>query len=158
MQSWYYDYDGLMFYTYKNYSKPHRTVRTSDGLGFFFDDQWSPTKRLTLNLGLRYDHMTAKFGPGQMLEQPASPAAWKEDLVVTRDRLGSGNLFDFKNCVAAHRSQLRADEGPEDRFPGQLRPVLYAHRRRELRRRRPRPGSAAIRSRSSTPFPGTVST
>jgi hypothetical protein len=97
MQSSYYDYDGLMFYTYKDYAKPHRTVRTSDGLGFFFDDQWSPAKRLTLNLGLRYDRMTAKFGKGQMLEQPASPAAWKEDLVVTRDRLGSGNLFNFNN-------------------------------------------------------------
>jgi hypothetical protein len=97
MQSWYYDYDGLMFYTYKDYSKPHRTVRTSDGLGFFFDDQWSPVKRLTLNIGLRYDHMTAKFGKGQMLEQPASPTAWKDALTVTRDRLGSSNLFDFKN-------------------------------------------------------------
>lgn len=97
MQSWYYDYDGLMFYVDKSYSRPHRTVRTSDGLGFFFDDQWTPTKRLTLNLGLRYDHMTAKFGQGQMLEQPASPQAWKEALTVTRDRLGSGNLFNFKN-------------------------------------------------------------
>ena len=97
MQSWYYDYDGLMFYVPKGYSKPHRSIRTSDGLGFFFDDQWSPFKRLTLNLGLRYDHMTAKFGPGQMLEQPLTPEAWKEDLTVTRDRQGSGNLFNFKN-------------------------------------------------------------
>lgn len=92
------DTNGLMFYTYTDYEKPHRTVRTSDGLGFFFDDQWSPTKRLTLNLGLRYDHMTAKFGKGgQMLEQPATPQAWSEELKVIRDREGSDNLFDFKN-------------------------------------------------------------
>ncbi len=98
MQSWYGDYDGLMFYVPKGYSKPHRTIRTSDGLGFFFDDQWSPTHRLTLNLGLRYDHMTAKFGQGgQMMEAPTSPDAWKEDLTVFRDRKGSDNLFNFKN-------------------------------------------------------------
>jgi hypothetical protein len=98
MQSWYGDYNGLMFYVPKGYSKPHRTVRTSDGLGFFFDDQWSPFKRLTFNLGLRYDHMTAKFGKGgQMLEPPASPEAWKEELKVIRDRQGSDNLFNFKN-------------------------------------------------------------
>ena len=98
MQSWYGDYNGLMFYVPKGYSKPHRTVRTSDGLGFFFDDQWTPFKRLTFNLGLRYDHMTAKFGKGgQMLEAPTSPEAWKEELKVIRDRAGSGNLFNFKN-------------------------------------------------------------
>ena len=98
LQSWYGDYDGLKFWVDNNYEKPHRTIRTSDGLGFFFDDQWSPTRRLTLNLGLRFDKMTARFGDGgQMLQQPASPAAWKEDLTPIRDRTGSDNLFDFKN-------------------------------------------------------------
>jgi hypothetical protein len=98
MLDWYGDYDGLMFYTYKDYSKPHRTIRTSDGLGFFFDDQWSPTKRLTLNLGLRFDNMTAKFGKGgQMLAQPATVEDWAEDLEVLRDRQGSNNLFNFTN-------------------------------------------------------------
>ncbi len=98
MQSWYGDYDGLMFYVPVSYSKPHRTVRTSDGLGFFFDDQWSPLKRLTLNIGLRYDHMTAKFGKGgKMFEQPSSPEAWNEDLQFVRERQDSDNLFDFKN-------------------------------------------------------------
>jgi len=98
LQSWYGDYDGLKFWVDNGYSKPHRTVRTSDGLGFFFDDQWSPTQRLTLNLGLRFDYMTAKFGDGgQMLEQPTSPQAWKEELSVIRDRSGSDNIFDFKN-------------------------------------------------------------
>jgi len=98
IQSWYGDYDGLKFWVDNSYEKPHRTVRTSDGLGFFFDDQWSPTKRLTLNLGLRFDYMTAKFGAGgQMLEQPTGPQAWKEELTTIRDRTGSDNLFDFKN-------------------------------------------------------------
>ena len=97
MQDWYGD-TGVMFYVNRDYSKPRRTIRQADGLGFFFDDQWSPFKRLTVNLGLRYDHMTAKFGDGgQMLEQPATPAAWSDDLTPIRDRLGSDNLFDFNN-------------------------------------------------------------
>ena len=98
LQNYYGDTAGLLFYVDKGYSKALRTIRTSDGLGFFFDDQWTPFKRLTFNLGVRFDHMTAKFGKGgQMLEPPATPEAWKQDLKVIRDRQGSGNLFDFKN-------------------------------------------------------------
>ena len=55
------------------YSNPRKTVRTSDSTGFFFDDQWAPSKRLTFNLGARYDIMTAKFGKGQILAQPTTP-------------------------------------------------------------------------------------
>jgi hypothetical protein len=90
--------DNLIMYASRSYSKPARTVRVTNSTGFFFDDQWTIGKRLTFNLGLRYDMMTAKFGKGgQMMQQPATPAAWADDLVPIRDRAGSGNLFDFKN-------------------------------------------------------------
>jgi outer membrane receptor protein involved in Fe transport len=89
--------NGLIMYNNRNYSKPARTVRMSDSLGFFFDDQWSVGNKLTLNLGLRYDQMAAKFGVGQMLEQPKTTADWAKELTVIRDRTGSDNLFDFKN-------------------------------------------------------------
>lgn len=97
MKDWYGD-NGLIMYVSRSYSKPARTVRMADSTGFFFDDQWSVGKKLTFNLGLRYDMMTAKFGSGgQMLEQPATPADWANDLTPIRDRKGSDNLFDFKN-------------------------------------------------------------
>lgn len=90
--------DGLIMYANRDYSKPARTVRMADSMGFFFDDQWTVGKRLTFNLGMRYDMMTAKFGKGgQILEQPATPAAWADELTPIRDRKGSDNLFDFKN-------------------------------------------------------------
>ncbi len=63
MQSWYGD-TGLLFYNYQDHINPFLTVGTADSLGFFFDDQWSPAKRLTINLGLRYDRMTTKYGHG----------------------------------------------------------------------------------------------
>ena len=96
MKDWYGD-TGLIMYVSRSYSKPARTVRMADSLGLFFDDQWSVGNKLTLNLGLRYDQMTAKFGVGQMLEQPKTPADWAKELTVIRDRTGSENLFDFKN-------------------------------------------------------------
>ena len=88
--------DGLVMYISTNYSNPRKTVRTSDSKGLFFDDQWSPSKRLTFNLGVRYDIMTAKFGKGQILAQPSTPEGFAGTLEVIRDRQGSGNLFNFK--------------------------------------------------------------
>ena len=63
MQSWYGD-TGLIFYNLHDAINPFLTVGTSDSLAFFIDDQWNPTRRLTVNLGLRYDNMTAKYGEG----------------------------------------------------------------------------------------------
>ena len=91
--------DGLVMNINTYYQAPQKTVRTSDSLGFFFDDQWNPSKRLTFNLGVRYDKMTAKFGKGQILMQPETPEGFAGTLGVVRDRLGSGNLFDF-NCFS----------------------------------------------------------
>jgi hypothetical protein len=88
--------DGLVMYVRTDYDNPRKTVRTSDSIGFFFDDQWTPNDRLTFNLGARYDRMTAKFGKGQVLKQPATPEGFAGTLDVIRDRKGSGSLFDFK--------------------------------------------------------------
>ncbi len=96
MESWYGD-TGLIMYVSRGFEKPRLTVRQTDSVGLFFDDQWTPTKRLTLNLGLRYDKQTAKFGAGKYYEQPATPKAFADPLTFVRDRRGSSNLFDFEN-------------------------------------------------------------
>ena len=94
MQSWYGD-TGLMFYNQKDTINPSLTVRTGDSRGAFFDDQWSPTKRLTINLGLRFDHMSAKYGAGKVYDFAASPEDFG-NLSVLRDRAATDNIFDFK--------------------------------------------------------------
>jgi len=96
MQDYYGD-PGLIMYVSRGYEKPRLTVRQTDSLGIFFDDQWTPTKRLTFNLGLRYDKQTAKFGAGKYYEQPKTPKGFNDPLTFVRDRVGSGNLFDFQN-------------------------------------------------------------
>ena len=94
LQSWY-GYTGLAFYNYQIHQNPFITVGTSDSLAFFLDDQWNPTKRLTVNLGLRFDNMTAKYGKGFEYE-PFATAADVNNPTVLRVRAGSDNIFDFK--------------------------------------------------------------
>ena len=75
-------------YVSRGYEKPRLTVRQTDSLGVFFDDQWTPIKRLTLNLGLRFDKQTAKFGAGKYFEQPSTPQGFRDPLTFVRDRAG----------------------------------------------------------------------
>lgn len=96
LKSWY-GATGLVFYNRQTWLNPFLTVRTSDNIGFFVDDQWTPTKRLTVNLGLRYDRMTSKYGEGKVYEQPSTPEGINDPPPVIRDRQGTDNIFDFKN-------------------------------------------------------------
>jgi hypothetical protein len=94
MQSWYGD-TGLRFYNQKDTINPTMTVRTSDSLGAFFDDQWTPNRRLTINLGLRFDHMTAKYGAGTVYDFPAAGAGF-DNLTALRSRASTNDVFNFK--------------------------------------------------------------
>jgi hypothetical protein len=95
MQSWYGD-TGLLFYNNRYTANPFLTVRTADSVGAFFDDQWSPTKRLTVNLGLRFDRMSTKYGVGKVYDLVTSPEEINGPPPVLRDRQSTGNIFDFK--------------------------------------------------------------
>lgn len=89
--------DGLLFYNNKTIDNPFLTVRTADSLGLFVDDQWSPTKRLTFNLGFRFDRMTTKYGEGKVYDYLTQPSDINDpNLGVVRTREGTGNIFDFK--------------------------------------------------------------
>jgi hypothetical protein len=86
---------GFLMYLNRVDMPPFMTVGTSDSTALFFDDQWSVGKRLTINLGLRYDNMTAGYGAGLVYQPIATP----EDIanpVVDRTRESLPNVFDFK--------------------------------------------------------------
>ena len=74
---------------------PWLTVRKSDSTGAFADDTWILNDRVTLNLGLRYDRMTAKYGEGKVFELPETPGDIANPTVL-RTREGTGNVFDFE--------------------------------------------------------------
>ncbi len=89
--------DGLLFYNRQEHLNPFLTVRTADSLGLFVDDQWSPTKRLTLNLGFRFDRMSTKYGEGKVYDYLTQPSDINDpNLGVIRTRAGTDNIFDFK--------------------------------------------------------------
>ena len=96
LRDWY-GADGLIFYNRQTWLNPFLTVRTADQIGGFFDDQWTPFKRLTINVGLRYDRMTTKYGKGKVYEYASTPDEINSPPPVLRDRQGTGNIFDFKN-------------------------------------------------------------
>jgi hypothetical protein len=95
MQAWYGD-TGLLFYNNKETLNPFLTVRTADSSGAFFDDQWSITRRLTANVGLRFDRMTTKYGVGKIYDFVNSAADINGPPGVLRDRASTDNIFDFK--------------------------------------------------------------
>ena len=95
MKDWYGD-TGIKMYMRQPHRDPFLTVRTADSLGIFFDDQWTIGNRLTINLGLRYDRMTTKYGEGGKVYYQPESASMINDLRVKREREGSDNIFDFK--------------------------------------------------------------
>ena len=98
MQAWYGD-TGLLFYNNRETLNPFLTVRTADSAGAFFDDQWSITKRLTANVGVRFDRMTTKYGVGKIYQFVNSAADINGPPPVLRDRESTDNIYDFKNVA-----------------------------------------------------------
>jgi hypothetical protein len=90
---------GLLFYNYHDTINPTLTVRTADSIGLFMDDQWTPTRRLTVNLGLRFDGMTTRYGVGEVYAFANSPAQINDPPPVLRNRAASGTIFDFKTIA-----------------------------------------------------------
>lgn len=87
---------GFQIYVRQQHLNPFLTVRQSDSYGGFLDDQWTIGNRLTLNVGLRYDRMTANYGEGALYQMPTTPAEINDPPPQIGTRRGTGNVFDFK--------------------------------------------------------------
>jgi outer membrane receptor protein involved in Fe transport len=83
------------FYNLKTFRNPWLTVRQADSTGAFIDDTWTLNDRLSFDIGLRYDRMTAKYGEGAVYEMPDSPDDISNPTLLRR-RAGSDNIYDFK--------------------------------------------------------------
>jgi hypothetical protein len=88
---------GMLWYVYQYHLPPFVTAREFKQIGGFIDDQWNVNQRLTLNLGLRFDKDTDRYGEGKVLEVPTSITADVSDLKTVRTRQGTDNIFDFSN-------------------------------------------------------------
>ncbi len=92
---WWNGPDFLIMNNYQTHYNPYLTVRDADSTAAFFDDTWVLSDRLTLDLGLRYDRMTARYGEGAVYELPETPADIN-NLTVDRRRDGTENIYDFR--------------------------------------------------------------
>ena len=88
---------GMLWYVEKRQIPPFETARTYKQTGAFMDDQWSISPRFTMNLGLRFDNMSNRYGTGKVFAQPGDPHFNIDDLQVVSDRAGTGNVFEFNN-------------------------------------------------------------
>jgi hypothetical protein len=139
------------WYNLKTYRNPWLTVRQSGSTGLFVDDTWSLNHRLTFDVGLRYDRMTAKYGEGKVFEIPQTPEEISNPRVL-RTREGSDNIYDFrtwsprlgfayaltddmKTVVRAHVGRYYAPLGVESlrRFGPDMEPATTEHWRYLLR-------------------------
>ena len=59
-------------YNMKFFQHPWLTRRIAQEGGGFVDDTWSVNDRLTFNVGMRYDRMTAKYGEGAIYNFPTT--------------------------------------------------------------------------------------
>ncbi len=86
--------DTVAMQVYRQGRNPWLNVRESDSLGFFVDDQWVISDRVTLNIGLRYDNMTADYGAGKVYEFFDDPSDVNNPTVL---RATEGfDVYDFK--------------------------------------------------------------
>src|SRR5262249_49177354 len=57
----YYDYGGDPYYSYAYFQTPYHTGADIKSTGIFMDDTWNLNDKLTLNLGVRFDHSTGSI-------------------------------------------------------------------------------------------------
>jgi outer membrane receptor protein involved in Fe transport len=86
--------DTIPMYVNSTSRNPWLNVRESNSIGGFVDDQWVISDRITLNLGLRYDNMTADYGQGAVYEHfDVSGDIDNPTLIRTTEGF---DVFDFK--------------------------------------------------------------
>jgi outer membrane receptor protein involved in Fe transport len=70
---YYYDWDGYPYYAF--FMDPEEYGGVLNRISAFLDDSWSVTDRLTLNLGVRFDHTRGGFPEYSRLDKDANPTA-----------------------------------------------------------------------------------
>jgi outer membrane receptor protein involved in Fe transport len=67
----YYDYDGYPYYAY--FQDPYNYGLSVTKIGAFVDDSWALSDRLTLNLGLRFDHQNGDIFDVDEIDENRNP-------------------------------------------------------------------------------------
>ncbi len=68
---WFYDWDGYPWWSY--YMEPEEYGGVTNRISSFLDDSWTVGDRLTLNLGIRFDHVRGGYPEYPKLDTDANP-------------------------------------------------------------------------------------
>ncbi len=69
--AYYYDWDGYPYFAF--FMNPEEYGGVSNRISAFIDDSWTPHDRLTLNLGIRFDHTRGGYPEFSKLDENANP-------------------------------------------------------------------------------------
>jgi len=108
---YYYDWAGYPYYMY--YMLPEEYGGLANRISAFFDDSWSVSDRLVLNLGLRFDHTRGGYPEFDRLDANANPTGEKipGDMNLLRWDTWSPRLGLVYQLTADRKTILKASYG-----------------------------------------------
>jgi hypothetical protein len=121
---YYYDWDGYPYFVF--YMDPEEYGGVSNRISAFLDDSWAIHDRLTLNLGVRFDHTRGGYPEFSRLDKDANPTGetFPADMDLLRWDTWSPRLGLVYQLTADRKTILKASYG---RYYGHmLMRVFYA--------------------------------
>ncbi len=121
---YYYDWGGYPYYAY--FMDPEEYGGVANRISTFLDDSWSVSDRLTLNLGIRFDHTRGGYPEYSRLDKDANPTGetFPADMDLLRWDTWSPRLGLVYQLTGDRKTILKASYG---RYYGHmLLNVFYA--------------------------------
>ena len=108
---YYYDWDGYPYYAF--FMNPEEYAGVLNRISSFLDDSWSVSDRLTLNLGVRFDHTRGGFPELSRLDENANPTGetFPEDMDILRWDTWSPRLGLVYQLTGDRKTVLKASYG-----------------------------------------------
>ncbi|MBA7665228.1 hypothetical protein ES703_73298 [subsurface metagenome] len=105
---YYYDWDGEPYYAF--FMDPEEYGGVLNRISSFLDDSWSVSDRLTLNLGVRFDHTRGGFPELSRLDENANPTGetFPEDMDILKWDTWSPRLGLVYQLTADRKTVLKA--------------------------------------------------
>jgi len=108
---WYYDWDGYPYFAY--FMNPEEYGGVLNRTSAFVDDSWSVNDRLTLNLGIRFDHVRGGYPEYARLDENANPTGetFPADMDLIRWDVWSPRLGLVYQLTGDRKTILKASYG-----------------------------------------------
>jgi len=108
---YYYDWDGYPYYAF--FMDPEEYGGVSNRISAFLDDSWAISNRLTLNLGVRFDHTRGGYPEYNKLDKDANPTGetFPADMDLLRWDTWSPRLGLVYQLTGDRKTILKASYG-----------------------------------------------